>query len=75
VWVVYLGLGSIAIARWMSSPPCASCLDLVSCLSWSRSSLCYMLCLLGSDEYWVLCQVDLWFIISMLYMILHALRC
>jgi hypothetical protein len=32
--------GSIAVARWLSSPPCASCLDLVSCLSWSRSSLC-----------------------------------
>jgi hypothetical protein len=31
--------GSIAVARWLSSPPCASCLDLVSCLSWSRSSL------------------------------------
>jgi hypothetical protein len=24
---------SIAVARWMSSPPCASCLDLVSFLS------------------------------------------
>jgi hypothetical protein len=24
---------SIAVARWLSSPPCASCLDLVSCLS------------------------------------------
>jgi hypothetical protein len=23
----------IAVARWFSSPPCASCLDLVSCLS------------------------------------------
>jgi hypothetical protein len=22
-----------AVARWLSSPPCASCLDLVSCLS------------------------------------------
>jgi hypothetical protein len=39
-WVVYLGYGSIAVARWMSSPPCASCLDLVSCLSWLRSLLC-----------------------------------
>jgi hypothetical protein len=34
-----LDYGSIAVARWLSSPPCASCLDLVSCLSWSRSSL------------------------------------
>jgi hypothetical protein len=25
-------------ARWLSSPPCVSCLDLVSCLTWSRSS-------------------------------------
>jgi hypothetical protein len=31
-----LDYGSIAVARWLSSPPCASCLDLVSCLSWSR---------------------------------------
>jgi hypothetical protein len=44
VWVVYLGLGSIAVARWLSSPPCTSCLDLVSCLSWSRSSLCNSTC-------------------------------
>jgi hypothetical protein len=28
-----LDYGSIIVARWMSSPPCASCLDLVSCLS------------------------------------------
>jgi hypothetical protein len=35
-----LDYGSIALARWLSSPTCASCLDLVSCLSWSRSSLC-----------------------------------
>jgi hypothetical protein len=26
--------GSIAVARWLSSPPCTSYLDLVSCLSW-----------------------------------------
>jgi hypothetical protein len=25
--------GSIAVARWSSSPPCASCVDLVNCLS------------------------------------------
>jgi hypothetical protein len=25
--------GSIAVARWLSSPPCASCLDLVSCFT------------------------------------------
>jgi hypothetical protein len=40
VWVVYLRLRVIAEARWSSHPPCASYLDLVSCLSWSRSSLC-----------------------------------
>jgi hypothetical protein len=39
-----LDYGSIAVARWFSSPPCASCLDLVSCLSWSRSSLCNSTC-------------------------------
>jgi hypothetical protein len=39
-----LDYGSIAVARWLSSPPCASCLDLVSCLSWSRSSLCNSTC-------------------------------
>jgi hypothetical protein len=27
-----LDYGSIAVARWLSSPLCASCLDLVSCL-------------------------------------------
>jgi hypothetical protein len=39
-----LDYGSIAVARWLSSLPCASCLDLVSCLSWSRSSLCNSTC-------------------------------
>jgi hypothetical protein len=39
-----LDYGSIAVARWLSSPPCASCLDLVGCLSWSRSSLCNSTC-------------------------------
>jgi hypothetical protein len=38
-WVVYLGLWVIAVARWLSSPPCVSCLDLVSCPIWLRSSL------------------------------------
>jgi hypothetical protein len=28
-----LDYGSIAVARWLSFPPCASCLDLVSCLT------------------------------------------
>jgi hypothetical protein len=36
--------GSITVARWLSSPPCASGVDLVSCLSWSRSSLCNSTC-------------------------------
>jgi hypothetical protein len=67
--------GSIAVARWMSSPPCASYLDLVSCLSWS--SLCNSTCYVCWDpmniEYFV--KLIYWFIISMLFMILHALRC
>jgi hypothetical protein len=36
--------GCIAVSRWLSSPPCASCLDLVSCVSWSRLSLCNSTC-------------------------------
>ena len=36
--------GSIAVARWLSSPLVPSCLDLVSCLSWSRSSYCNARC-------------------------------
>jgi hypothetical protein len=35
--VMCLDHGSIAVATWLYSPPCASCLDLVSFLSWSRS--------------------------------------
>jgi hypothetical protein len=62
-WVVYLGLLVIAVARWLSSPPCASCLDLVSCLSWSRSSLCNSTCCFCWDpmniEYYVKLIVDL----------------
>jgi hypothetical protein len=69
--------GSIAVARWLSSPPCASCLDIVSCLSWSRSSLCNSTCCVCWDlmniEYYV--ELIYWCIISMLFMILHALRC
>jgi hypothetical protein len=55
--------GSIAVARWLSSPPCASYLDLVSCLSWSRSSLCNSTCCVCWDpmniEYYVKLIVDL----------------
>jgi hypothetical protein len=55
--------GSIAVARWLSSPPFASCLDLVSCLSWSRSSLCNSTCCVCWDtmniEYYVKLIVDL----------------
>jgi hypothetical protein len=54
---------SIAVARWMSSPPCASCLDLVSCLSWSRSLLCNSTCCVCWDlmniEYYVKLICDL----------------
>jgi hypothetical protein len=79
VWVVFLGLRVIAVARWMSSPPCASCLDLVSCLSWSRSSLCNSTCCVCWDPMNI-GTLSSWFIIyhlyviSMLFMILHALR-
>jgi hypothetical protein len=49
--------GSIVVARWLFSPPCASCVDLVSCLSWSRSSLCNSTCCVCWDpmniEYYV----------------------
>jgi hypothetical protein len=79
-WVVYLGYGSIAVARWLSSPPCASCLDLMSCLTWSRSPLCnstYFVCwdLMNIS---VMIELMCWilsYVISMLFMILHALRC
>ena len=39
-----LDYGSIAVARWLSSPHCASLSDLVSCLTWSRSSICNSIC-------------------------------
>jgi hypothetical protein len=39
-----LDYGSIAVARWSSPPPYASCLDLVSCPTWSISSLCNSTC-------------------------------
>ena len=72
--------GSIAVARWLSSPICASCLvDLVSCLSWSRSFLCnpyvvfdgirwilhVVLRLVINTSYFIICY----------FVILHALRC
>jgi hypothetical protein len=57
-----LDYGSIAVARWLFSPLCASCLDLVSCLSWSRSSLCNCTCCVCWDpmniEYYVKLIVD-----------------
>ena len=39
-----LDYGSIAVAIWLSSPLVLPCLDLVSCLSWSRSSYCNSTC-------------------------------
>jgi hypothetical protein len=55
--------GSIGVARWLSYPPCASCLDLVSCLSWSRSYLCNSTCCVCWDpiniEYYVKVIADL----------------
>jgi hypothetical protein len=59
----FLDYGSITVARWLSSPPCASCLDLVSCLSWSRSSLYNSACCVCWDpmniEYYVKLIIDL----------------
>jgi hypothetical protein len=58
-----LDYGSIAVAWWLSSPPCDSCVDLVSCLSWSRTSLCNSTCCVCWDpmniEYYVNLIVDL----------------
>jgi hypothetical protein len=55
--------GSIAVARLLSSPLCASCLDLGSCLLRSRSSLCNFTCCVCWDsmniEYYVKLIVDL----------------
>ena len=52
VWCVSsssLDYGSIAVARWLFSPLVPSCLDLVSCLSWSRSSYCNATCFVCCD--------------------------
>jgi hypothetical protein len=75
-----LDYGSIAVARWLSSPSCALCLDIVSCLSWSRSSLCNSTCCvcwdpmnIGTMSSW--CAEYYLYVISILFMILHALRC
>jgi hypothetical protein len=68
-----LDYGSIAVARWLSSPPCASCLDLVSCLSWSRLSLCNSTCCVCWDPM----NIDIlssWFIIYHLYVV-YDLAC
>jgi hypothetical protein len=39
-----LDYGSIAVARWLSLYLVPPCLDLVSCLTWSRSSYCNARC-------------------------------
>jgi hypothetical protein len=51
--------GSIAVARWLSSPPCTSCVDLASFLSWSRSSLCNSICYVCWDPMNIECYVKL----------------
>jgi hypothetical protein len=48
------------VARWLSSPPCASCLDLVRCLSWSRSSLCNSTCCVCWDSM----NIDTWWLVD-----------
>jgi hypothetical protein len=59
-----LDYGSIAVARWLSSPIFVPpCLDLVSCLTWSRSSYCNATCCVSWDpmniEYYVKLIIDL----------------
>jgi hypothetical protein len=70
----------IAVARWLSSPPCASCLDLMSCPIWLRSLLCNSTYLVCWDPMNIGVMIELlyWnisYVISMLFMILHALQC
>ena len=55
----YLDYGSIAVARWLSSPLVPSCLDLVSCLSWSRSSYCNATCCVCWDLTYIDTYVEL----------------
>jgi hypothetical protein len=79
-WVVYLGLWSIAVASWLFSPPCASYLDLMSFPTWSRLPLCNSTCCVCWDPMNIGVMIDLmcWilsYVISILFMILHALRC
>jgi hypothetical protein len=75
-----LEYGSIAVASWLSPPPCASCLDLVSCFTWLRSPLCNSTCCVCWDPMNIGVMIELmcWilsYVFSMLFMILHALRC
>ena len=66
-----LDYGSIAVARWLCSPLVPPCLDLVSCLSWSRSSYCnitYCVCwdlmnidTMSSQSIELSCLCCLWF--------------
>jgi hypothetical protein len=72
--------GSIAVARWLSSPPYASCLDLMSCFTWSRLPLCNYTCCVCWDLMNISVMIELmcWilsYVISILFMILHALHC
>jgi hypothetical protein len=61
-----LDYGSIAVARWLSSPLVPSCLDLVSCLSWSRSSYCNATCCVCWDLTYIDTYVELNIILSCL---------
>jgi hypothetical protein len=62
-----------SLARSLSSPPCASCLDLVSCLSWSRSSLCNSTCCVCWDPMNI-DNLSSWFMIYHLYVV-YDLAC
>jgi hypothetical protein len=60
--------GSIAVARWLSSPPFASCLDLVSCLSWSRSFYVIPHVVFVGIQ-WILSTMSSWLLIYHVYVI------
>jgi hypothetical protein len=81
VWVVYLGLWVHSSSYMVVSS--TVCFMFRSCelpyMIKITFVLFYMLYLLGSDEYWcyvkLMCWIIYLYVISMLFMILHALRC
>jgi hypothetical protein len=64
--------GSIAVARWLSSPICASCLDLVSCLH-DQGHLYVILHVVFAGIRWILSTMSSWLLIYHIYIIFdHA---